>query len=969
MTPERWEQINRLYYAALEVGDKERVHFLEEACSEDPDLRAEVESLLATHEQAGGFLGKPAMEEVARQLKEEPPSFIGRQLGPYQILGLLGAGGMGEVYRARDTRLNRSVAIKVLPRHLSERTELRERFEREARAIASLSHPHICALHDIGSQEGLSFLVMEYLEGETLGQRMKKGPLPVPDVLRLATQIAGALDQAHRHGIVHRDLKPGNIMVTTDGLVKVLDFGLAKLTETTIPEGIDATRTVGQTTGDGMILGTATYMSPEQAEGKKVDARSDIFSFGSLLYEMVTGRLAFQGDSQASILAAVLREQPRPPSELGAKIPSELEMIITRCLRKEPERRFQHMDDVRVALEELREESVSGSSAAKPLSSRLRRRPLVWIAGVAAILIVAVLGVWIGRKWLVPGEAPMVPVPLTSYPGNEVQPSFSPDGNQVAFVWDGEHQDNPDIYVKMIGIGSDAPRRLTTSPASDISPAWSPDGRFIAFVREEYHQERKTSVFIIPAIGGPERLVTELAYPLPIPLSSHRYALNVPFPLLAWTPDSKSLIIMDRPSPREPLALFLLSLESGEKTKLTSPPEGSIGDGAPAISPDGASLLFSRAEGPTGSDLYQLPLSAGTLPRGEPQRLTSSKTWCVTPVWFADGRQFLFSKGTSPAQSLSLWDMRSEPGAKERMLASLGENSGWPAISAAKSRLVFARRYSDMNVWRLPLRDGAAAGPPEKLIYSMRDDGVAEYSPDGMKIAFFTNRTGLNEIWVCESDGSNAVQITSQGTGITGPPRWSPDGKQIVFDSNAGGQWDIYAITAAERRLRRLTNHRADNALGSFSRDGQYIYFRSNRSGTWQIWKMPADGGEAVQFTRNGGLLPVESIDGKFVYYPRGGHLWKMPVQGGEESEVLKSVWATNYAIVNRGIYFVAMPDLSRNTSSIQFLSFTSGKTTAIATIQGIPGWGLSVSPDEKFLLYTQVDQSGSDLMLVENFR
>jgi len=273
MTPERWEQISRLYYTALEVGDKERVHFLEEACSEDPDLRAEVESLLATHEQAGGFLGKPAMEEVARQLKEEPPSFIGRQLGPYQILGLLGAGGMGEVYKAKDTRLNRTVAIKVLPKHLAERKGLRQRFEREARAIAGLNHPHICALYDIGSHTGVDFLVMEYLEGEQLNERLKKGPLPLELLLQVAMEIASALEQAHRQGVIHRDLKPGNIMLTEGG-AKLLDFGLAKQTGGThalsrvaeSDRAQSARSTRESLTETGMILGTLEYMAPEQVE-------------------------------------------------------------------------------------------------------------------------------------------------------------------------------------------------------------------------------------------------------------------------------------------------------------------------------------------------------------------------------------------------------------------------------------------------------------------------------------------------------------------------------------------------------------------------------------------------------------------------------------------------------------------------------------------------------------------------------
>jgi hypothetical protein len=338
-------------------------------------------------------------------------------------------------------------------------------------------------------------------------------------------------------------------------------------------------------------------------------------------------------------------------------------------------------------------------------------------------------------------------------------------------------------------------------------------------------------------------------------------------------------------------------------------------------------------------------------------------------VWFADGRQFLFARGAYFAGPYGLWAKRAEPEESERMLAALGENSNWPTISAAKRRLVFTRGYSDINIWRLPLRNGTAAEPPERIIASMRDDSPGQYSPDSTKIVFTSNRTGVFEVWVCDSDGSNAVQITNMGTGMTGCPRWSPDGKEIVFDSSAGGQWDIYAIAASGGSPRRLTDHPATDALPSFSRDGRFVYFRSDRSGTSQIWRMPAGRGEAVQITHNGGWYPIESVDGKFVYYKKGQGLWKMPVQGGEEGEVLKTVYATNYAIEKGGIYFMPIASPSRISRSIQFYNFATGKITPIATIPGIPGWGLSVSPEEKFILYSQVDQRGSDLMLVENFR
>ena len=383
MTPDRWEQINRLYYAALDVAEKDRASFLEQASDGDFELCREVESLLATHKAAGGFLGKPAMEEVARELKDEPASLLGRQLGTYQILGVLGAGGMGEVYKARDTRLNRTVAIKVLPRLLSERADLRQRFDREARAIASLNHPNICALYDIGRQDQIDFLVMEYLEGETLSKRLKKGHLPTEQLLRTAIEVATALDQAHRHGVTHRDLKPGNIMLTKAG-AKLLDFGLAKQRgrrppvgeESPIGDGLPLSRTKSENlTEEGMLLGTLEYMAPEQLEGKEADARTDMFAFGVVMYEMATGRKAFEGESKASLTAAILTSEPPPITKSQPLTPPALERLVKRCLAKDPDERWQSARDLSSELKWIAEAgggAPATAAGARPIAFRAK---------------------------------------------------------------------------------------------------------------------------------------------------------------------------------------------------------------------------------------------------------------------------------------------------------------------------------------------------------------------------------------------------------------------------------------------------------------------------------------------------------------------------------------------------------------------------------------------------------------------
>ncbi|HEX2521323.1 MAG TPA: protein kinase, partial [Terriglobia bacterium] len=475
MKAERWQQIDKLLERVLELEPGERRDFLDEACAGDEELRREVEALLGAHEQAGSLLSSPAFG--AANQKSVPQSLLGQSFGHYQILSRLGEGGMGIVYKARDQHLDRFVAIKVLPPELVADPDRKRRFVQEAKAASSLNHPNIITLHDIGNESGIDFIVMEYVAGKTLDQRIPRKGMRLNEALKFAVQMADALAKAHSAGIIHRDLKPTNVMVT-DGSVKVLDFGLAKLTEVESGEGV--TRSLESLTETGTIVGTVSYMSPEQAEAKKVDARSDIFSFGSVLYEMVSGQKAFQGDSKMSTVAAILKQEPQPISQRAPGTPLELEKIINRCLRKDPERRFQHMADIKVALQELREESDSGTLAGALPAVRPTRWPWGW-AGAALAVVALAVATWLFRGTArKPAGAPEV-VPLTTSAGFERSPSFSPDGNQVAFSWNGDKQDNFDIYIKLIG--SPTPVRLTTDPAEDIRPAFSPDGRSIGFLR------------------------------------------------------------------------------------------------------------------------------------------------------------------------------------------------------------------------------------------------------------------------------------------------------------------------------------------------------------------------------------------------------------------------------------------------------------------------------------------------------
>jgi Tol biopolymer transport system component/DNA-binding winged helix-turn-helix (wHTH) protein len=591
-----------------------------------------------------------------------------------------------------------------------------------------------------------------------------------------------------------------------------------------------------------------------------------------------------------------------------------------------------------------------------PVKPRLPRKHSPWLLALAALVLIASVAGWffIGRK--TPKVISAMPVPLTTYAGEEGQASFSPDGNQVAFVWNGEKQDNFDIYVKLIG--SETLLRITTNPAADFSPAWSPDGRSIAFLRAL--GGGRSGVFLIPSVGGAERKLAEI-----------HCCQSAPHGSLVWSPDGKWLATADRSSAKEKLRVFLLSPEDGEKRSLMSGALGWLNGRNPAFSPDGLKLAFVRQRNASASELFVLPLSQDGRPRGQPIQVTFGNQWIGAPAWTADSSEIIFPSGPEEG-SWWLWRLRFPNGGTPERLEYLGDHSFEPAIALRQARLIYTRIIGrEENTWRLdlPVRD-RKAGPPLRLLSSTRADFNPQYSPDGKRITFHSTRSGWPEIWACDSDGSNPRQLTFFRASMTGSPRWSPDGDRIVFDSNIEGQFELYTISADGGKPRRLTSNRADDGVASWSRDGKSIYFGSDRSGEWQVWKMPAEGGDAVQITRRGGAAAFESPDGRFVYYSKerlATSLWKVPVAGGEEQQVIDSIWWLSFAVVRDGIYF--RPGDAHGPWPVRFLSFHTGTTTTlVAPTEGRPEVGLSVSPDGRYLLYSQTGDQRKELMLVENF-
>lgn len=594
----------------------------------------------------------------------------------------------------------------------------------------------------------------------------------------------------------------------------------------------------------------------------------------------------------------------------------------------------------------------------RPHGVPLRNRR--WGTALVLAAIAAALGIWIVQLRKERSEPPLVPVPLTSYPGYESYPSFSPDGTQVAFQWCTEEPAaNCDIYVKQIGM--EPPSRLTTDPAVDFSPAWSPDGQFIAFLRKL--SATRTAVILIPQRGGPERVLGESDMTL--------HGL-LPGPYLAWTPDSKWLALPWGEGGKSAGGLFLFNVETRETRRLTP----SILDNAPAFSPDGRTLAFNRAGrilSPPLDLIYVLHLTKDYQPEGEPEQVAPAPEFYGNfgTAWTPDGRDIVFSSGYEP--NTSLWRVAASAGAKPRRLAFASEGASVPAVSRQGDRLAYAVTRSDTNIWRIDLRGpGQNPGIPARLIASTREEESPAYSPDGRKIAFVSGRSGAPEIWVCASDGSNLVQVTAHGAWLVSAPKWSRDGQNIAFSAIVAGNQDLYVIGANGGPVRRLTHNPAGDAWPYWCRNGKSLYFRSIPGGHAEIWKMPATGGEAVQVTRHGGDAPQESPDGKSVYYEKGwpSHcsLWRVPAAGGEEVKVLEPTHPyAGWTVGKQGIYFFTPPD-GRGRSDICLYRFATGKTTKILTIERNVYYRIAVSPDERTILYTQFDQAGSDLMLVENF-
>jgi eukaryotic-like serine/threonine-protein kinase len=856
---------------------------------------------------------------------------------------------MGEVYRARDPRLGRDVAIKVLPADRMADEDRRRRFVQEARAASALNHPNIVTIYEIESADGIEFIVMEYVRGLSLDEIISKQRMRLGEVLRVSIPIADALARAHASGIVHRDIKPANVMVTEDGLVKVLDFGLAKLVSPNGegPKSETATdhRVLGPKSRPGTAAGTLGYMSPEQASAGEVDARSDVFSFGAVLYEMATGRRAFSGSSTAEVLVALLKEQPKAPSEVVPDLPKELDRLIHRCLQKEPARRFQHTADVKLELEQIREDSETGRKPAPAPSADRKRRP--WLAaGVAVALVLAAATWWWRRHSDVPLDPPRLE-PVTSMSGYEMNPTLSPDGDQLAFIWNGEKRGDFDIYLKMIG--SSEMRRLTTDPAGDVSPRWSPDGRQIAYRR--LSPDGVGRLHLISPVTGSDRKLSD-------------------FPVrgwYSWSPDSRWLVVTRHRSenateaaPSEGGTFYLLPVDGGEPQALRIP-QASGDVHSPSFAPDGRRLAYISPVNVTANNIAIVDLGPDYMPTGPPRIVTPRPVWAMDyPVWTRDGKSLLYSDWGIHR----LWRVAITGDRAPQSVEIAGLGAWQPAVAAKRDRLVFSKLQGSPDIYRLE-----AGRPAEPVITSSFVEADPEFSPDGQRVVFASSRSGDMEIWIAEADGSNPTQLTRAPGTWQGSPRWSPDGRRISFDRQGeDGHWDVWTIEADGGSPRRLTQDPGNEIFSRWSRDGRFIYFSAKRddSPAFDVWRVPVAGGAEERITHGGGDQAQESIDGRTLFFMRGGGpsaLVAQPVAGGPEREVVKCV--SFFVVGPAGVYYQECSGVS-----LFLRDPATGRERILGKLDHQSGGPrFTVSPDGRSFLYPRLVGAGFDLMMIENFR
>jgi serine/threonine protein kinase len=809
----------------------------------------------------------------------------GAKLGPYEIQSPIGAGGMGEVYRARDTRLGRDVAIKVLPQHLCSSPGLKERFEREARAISSLNHPRICTLHDVGHQDGIDFLVMEHLEGESLANRLQKGPLPLKESLKIAMEVCEALETAHRAGIVHRDLKPGNIMLTKTG-AKLMDFGLAKSMVTGLASGsskaplLSAAMTMSETsrmsplTTAGAIIGTIQYMSPEQIEGKEADIRSDLFALGAVLYEMTTGNRPFEGKSQLSVASAILEKDPEPMSAVHPLTPLSLEHIVAACLAKNPDDRIQTAHDVRLQLNWIAEASTKGQKP--PAEKRTSREGIAWLVACGLAIMLIVLGIW-WRSSKLTEQTTYFSAPLLFAARDLV---VSPDGHRVAVVGYRESERKNVLWI--YEPGSQEATSLANTEGANY-PFWSPDGRSLGFFADGRLKKLDVS-------GGTIQTLCDAP--------TGRGG--------AWNKDG---VILFTPSGLLGTGLYRIPASGGTPTQVTSPDrnQGEDSHRWPVFLPDGIHYLYLAVNLSGRKELYSIFLSS--LNSNEKRFIASAR---ANAAYAAPGYLLFYRDQTLFAQHFDLnkFELTGEP------TPILNDIQYFPRIAKAvfatsDAGLLVAQKSGGTGASQLlwfdrkgqqvgtPIRQGTAGiygniflapngksvaadttdpasqntdiwtydlenGSAKRLTFDPSIDSVPIWSPDSTQLVFSSNRELKFGLYLKDANGAQEEKAIAQDGPDRFPNDWSRDGKYILYERGA----DLWFVALPSQKSSQFLKAPSTLKNGRFSPDGKWVAYASNESGRWEIYvtSFPEARGK-WQVSNGGGDQPKWRGDGKELFY------------------------------------------------------------------------------------------------------
>ena len=918
MTSDRWQRIKELYHSALERSGDDRSAYLREACAGDEALREEVQSLLMHGQEVNSFLEGPAVHLPAtKELSEGTgQTFIGRKLGSYQVISLLGAGGMGEVYRARDTRLDRIVAIKVLPRQFANRSDLRERLEREARTIASLNHPHICVLHDIGRQDGVDYLVLEYLEGETLAQRLAKGPLPLEHVLHYAIEIADALDKAHRKGITHRDLKPGNIMLTKSG-TKLLDFGLAKLRhEAAPPTPLSELTTVGDpVTEQGMILGTLQYMAPEQVEGKtdQIDARTDIFAFGAVVYEMATGKKAFEGGSQARVIGAILKDDPPSISSLQPRIPAALDRVVKICLAKDPDERWQSASDLRRELRWIAEGGAqNGFSSARDKGKPSASRRILMMA-LACVLIAAIATVALWNRKSPASLQPVSRFALTLPSGQSLAGIsgsrahslvISPDGSQIAYV--ASQSGVQQLFLKLIN--SLESRPVAGTEGSQM-PFFSPDSQWLGFFTGD-GKLKKVSVS-----GGPVVALSDLAK---LSVTGASWGLRgeivigtlfglVQVQATGGTPEPLSTVeagegehIWPEFLPGGDAVVYVQGTPANPQVAVYSTKTRKhhvLAAGSdPLYSPTGHLLYVLSGvlmAAPFDARRFEITGPAVPLVEGLMQYSYTASLPLSADYSLSTNGTLVYVPGAARTTPLKMvWVNRN--GAVQPLSAP-ARAYVMPKISPDGRRIAVGVSDKDSQVWIYDL----AQGTLNRLTFQGTNNTAPLWSPDGKRIAFISNQAGQRNIFWQFADGSGGLERLTTSPSVDIPNSFSPDGKLLAYaeiDLSTG--YDILVIGLGDRKPKPFLQTPRNENVPLFSSDGRWMAYASDESGRFEIYVVPYPGpGGKWQISTEGGREPAWNRNGRELFYRNGEKMMAVAIntQSGFSASTPKVLFEGRY--------------------------------------------------------------------------